>query len=132
LARHDPLTGLSNRRFFAETLDECLSRVSETRRAAVLMLDLDGFRLINDTHGHGVGDEALRNFSHRVSTVLRADNILARIEFGIIVPRIDSLDDPTNLARRIGSPVADPFIIGNVRAELVALHSDYDSLEVAG
>jgi diguanylate cyclase (GGDEF)-like protein len=121
LARHDPLTGLPNRRFFAEKLDECLSRVRETQRAAVLMLDLDGFKLINDAHGHAVGDEALREFAHRVSTVLREDSILARIggdEFGIVMPGIDSLDDPTNLARRIGSAVADPFIIGNVTAEL--------------
>jgi predicted signal transduction protein with EAL and GGDEF domain len=67
LARHDPLTGLPNRRFFAEKLDECLSHVSESQQAAVLMLDLDGFKLINDTHGHAVGDEALREFAHRVS-----------------------------------------------------------------
>jgi diguanylate cyclase (GGDEF)-like protein len=121
LARHDPLTGLPNRRFFAEKLDECLSHVSETQRAAVLVLDLDGFKLINDTHGHAIGDEALREFAKRVSTVLRADNVLARIggdEFAIIMPKIDSLDDPTNLARRIGSAVADPFIIGSVTAEL--------------
>jgi GGDEF domain-containing protein len=58
LARHDPLTGLPNRRFFAEKLVECLSHVSESQRAAVLMLDLDGFRLINDTYGHAVGDGA--------------------------------------------------------------------------
>src|SRR3984885_5406276 len=50
LARHDPLTGLPNRRFFAEKLDECLRTVSETRRIAILMLDLDGFKMINDTH----------------------------------------------------------------------------------
>jgi diguanylate cyclase (GGDEF)-like protein len=121
LARHDPLTGLPNRRFFTEKLDECLSHVNETQRAAVLMLDLDGFKLINDTHGHAVGDEALREFAHRVSTILRGDNILARIggdEFAIIMPKIDSLDDPTSLARRIGSAVAEPFIIGNVTAEL--------------
>src|SRR3984957_398367 len=52
LARHDPLTGLPNRRFFEENLEECLGHVSETQRAAVLMLDLYGFKLINDTHGH--------------------------------------------------------------------------------
>ena len=63
LARHDPLTGLPNRRFFTEKLDECLSHVSEIQRASVLMLDLDGFKLINDSHGHAVGDEALREFA---------------------------------------------------------------------
>ena len=121
LARHDPLTGLPNRRFFVEKLNECLGDVSIAQRAAVLMLDLDGFKLINDTHGHAVGDEALSEFAHRVSVVLRADNVLARIggdEFAIIMPKIGSLDDPTNLARRIGSAVAEPFIIGSVTAEL--------------
>src|ERR1700733_566130 len=79
LARHDPLTGLPNRRFFVEKLNECLSDVTQVQRAAVLMLDLDGFKLINDTHGHAVGDEALSEFAHRVSVILRADNVLARI-----------------------------------------------------
>jgi diguanylate cyclase (GGDEF)-like protein len=120
LARHDPLTGLPNRRFFAEKLDECLRGASDTQRVAVLMLDLDGFKMINDTHGHALGDKALSEFAHRVSVLLRADSVLARIggdEFAIAMPRIDSLDDPTNLARRIAAAVAEPFVIGNVSAE---------------
>jgi hypothetical protein len=59
LARHDPLTGLPNRRFFADKLDACLRNASETKCVAILMLDLDGFKLVNDTHGHVVGDKAL-------------------------------------------------------------------------
>lgn len=114
LARHDPLTGLPNRRFFAEQLDECLRAVSETGRVAVLMLDLDGFKTVNDTHGHAAGDKALREFARRVSVVLHADEVLARIggdEFAIIMPKIASLDEPTNLARRIAAAVAEPFVI---------------------
>lgn len=120
LARHDPLTGLPNRRFFAEKLDECLHNASETQRVAILMLDLDGFKLVNDTHGHAVGDRALREFSDRVSVILRSDEVLARIggdEFAIIMPKIDSLDEPTNLARRIAATVAEPFMIDNAAAE---------------
>ena len=120
LARHDPLTGLPNRRFFSETLDECLRGASDTQKLAVLMLDLDGFKMINDRHGHAVGDKALSEFARRVSTLLRADSVLARIggdEFVIIMPNIDSLDDPTNLARRIAAAVTEPFLIGNVSAE---------------
>jgi diguanylate cyclase (GGDEF)-like protein len=120
LARHDPLTGLPNRRFFAEKLDECLRRVSDTQWLAVLMLDLDGFKVINDTHGHAVGDKALSEFARRVTALLRADSVLARIggdEFVIIMPKINSLDDPTNLARRIAAAVAEPFVIGNTSAE---------------
>src|SRR5450631_1446385 len=63
LARHDPLTGLPNRRFFEEKLDECLSNASATRQVAVLMLDLDGFKTVNDTYGHAVGDKVLSEFA---------------------------------------------------------------------
>jgi diguanylate cyclase (GGDEF)-like protein len=120
LARHDPLTGLPNRRFFAEKLDEYLRSVNDTQRLAVLMLDLDGFKTVNDRYGHAAGDEALSEFARRVSILLRADAVLARIggdEFAIVMPKIDSLDDPTNLARRIAAAVAEPFVIDNSTAE---------------
>ncbi len=120
LARHDPLTGLPNRRFFEEKLEQCLSAATATHQAAVLMLDLDGFKVVNDTHGHAVGDKALSEFARRVSLIMRADAFLARVggdEFTIIMPNIASLDDPTNLARRIAAAVAEPFVIENVTAE---------------
>jgi diguanylate cyclase (GGDEF)-like protein len=84
------------------------------------MLDLDGFKMINDTHGHAVGDKTLSEFAHRITAILRADSVLARIggdEFAIVMPRTDSLDDPTNLARRIAAAVAEPFVIGNVSVQ---------------
>jgi diguanylate cyclase (GGDEF)-like protein len=121
LARHDPLTGLPNRRFFTEKLDEYLCSASVTQRVAVLMLDLDGFKLVNDLHGHGAGDKALIEFSKRISVVVRADVVLARIggdEFGIVMPKIESLDDPTNLAGRIVAAVAQPFQIDNAQMDI--------------
>lgn len=114
LARHDPLTGLPNRRFFEEQLDGSLRAVSAGEQLAVLMLDLDGFKAINDVHGHAAGDKALTEFAHRVSANLRADAFLARIggdEFSIILPAISSVDDVTNLARRIVAAVAEPIDI---------------------
>jgi diguanylate cyclase (GGDEF)-like protein len=120
LARHDPLTGLPNRRFFEERLEEYLGAASSTHQVAVLMLDLDGFKAVNDTHGHTVGDKALSEFARRVSVIVRADAFLARVgrdEFTIIMPKIGSLDGPTNLARRIAAAVTEPFVIENVTAE---------------
>jgi diguanylate cyclase (GGDEF)-like protein len=120
LARHDPLTGLPNRRFFKEKLEECLGATSATHQVAVLMLDLDGFKTVNDTYGHAVGDKALSEFARRVSKILRKGAFLARIggdEFAIIKPEIASLDDPTNLARRIAATVAEPFVIESVTAD---------------
>jgi diguanylate cyclase (GGDEF)-like protein len=120
LARHDPLTGLPNRRFFEERLEECLGPAGPTHQVAVLMMDLDGFKLVNDVHGHVVGDKALSEFARRVSVIVRADAFLARVggdEFTIIMPKIASLDDPTNLARRIAAAVAEPFVVEQVTAE---------------
>ena len=117
LARHDPLTGLPNRRFFVETLGEVLLTTNSDSRSAVLMLDLDGFKSINDAYGHAVGDQALIEFAQRISAVMRAGAVFVRIggdEFAVIVPNIKSLDDLTALARRIVTAVAEPILIGQI------------------
>jgi diguanylate cyclase (GGDEF)-like protein len=120
LARHDPLTGLPNRRFFEEQLEQYLGNAGDTAQVAVLMLDLEGFKTMNDAHGHAAGDKALNEFARRVSAIVRADAFLARVgghEFAIIMPEIGSLDDPSNLARRIAAAGAEPYIVENVTAE---------------
>ena len=122
LARHDPLTGLPNRRFFSEKLDHALQcRTAESHRTAVLMMDLDGFKPINDIYGHAAGDKALTVFAERVSNITRADALLARVggdEFAIIQPDIASLDDPTRLARRIVVAVSEPIQIAGAALKL--------------
>jgi diguanylate cyclase (GGDEF)-like protein len=122
LARLDPLTGLPNRRLFTEKLDDALQRTtSEGCRTVVMMLDLDGFKAINDTYGHAVGDRMLLEVGERMSNVMRADTLLARLggdEFGIVLPNVTSLDDPAGLARRIISTVAEPFMIGSTATAL--------------
>ena len=121
LARHDPLTGLPNRRFFLERLDEVLLKTTHASRSAVLMLDLDGFKSINDAYGHAIGDQALTEFAARISAVMRSGAVLTRVggdEFAVIVPEISSLDDPTALARRIAAAVAEPFLVDRISATL--------------
>jgi diguanylate cyclase (GGDEF)-like protein len=122
LARHDPLTDLPNRRLFTEKLDDALLRTtSEGCRTAVLMLDLDGFKAINDTYGHVAGDKALLEVGERMSRVIRPDTMLARVggdEFAIVLPNITSLDDPAGLARRIVGAIAEPFMIGSAATTL--------------
>jgi diguanylate cyclase (GGDEF)-like protein len=120
LARHDPLTGLPNRRFFEEQLEQYLGSASDTAQLAVLMLNLDGIKTVNDTYGHAAGDKALNDFARRVSAIVRADAFLARVgenEFAIIMPGIGSLDDPSNLARRITAAGAEPYVVENMTAE---------------
>ena len=121
LARHDPLTGLPNRRFFVEKLGEVLLTTTEASRSAVLMLDLDGFKAINDTYGHALGDRALAEFAERVSGVMRSAAVLTRVggdEFAVIVPDIGSLDDLTAVARRITAAVVEPFLADHVPTTL--------------
>jgi diguanylate cyclase (GGDEF)-like protein len=121
LARHDPLTGLPNRRYFSEKLDEALHNIiADGRRAAVLMLDLDGFKAINDMHGHLVGDKALVEFTERIAVAAKGALVarVGRDEFSIVMPKINSLDDPAGLARRISKAVAEPFQFAGTEAAL--------------
>ena len=121
LARHDPLTRLPNRRFFEEKLNEALRTAGPGRQLAVLMLDLNGFKPINDVHGHAAGDEALSKFAHRISAVLGRDGFFARIggdEFAIIMPAIASIEDAADLAARIQETVAGPFVVGHATVRL--------------
>jgi diguanylate cyclase (GGDEF)-like protein len=121
LARHDALTGLPNRRFFVEALGEVLKTTTADSQSAVLMLDLDGFKSVNDAYGHAVGDQTLIEFAQRVSAIMREGAVFTRIggdEFAVILPDIDSLDGPTALARRIVGALAEPFSIGPISASV--------------
>jgi diguanylate cyclase (GGDEF)-like protein len=102
-ARTDPLTGLFNRRAFFEAAEPLLARQARKRRPiSVLMFDLDHFKSINDGFGHGVGDDALRQFAKTVGTTMRAGDIVARLggeEFVAILP--NGLADAQAAAERV-------------------------------
>ena len=127
LARHDALTGLPNRRVFAEMLDKAVRRA---RRGSVsfpvMIVDLDGFKPVNDIHGHAAGDEVLREIATRLSALSRAGDTVARLggdEFGIILDRVApglAAEAASALADRIITSVGQPISIGDQTVEVGA------------
>ncbi|HVJ43439.1 MAG TPA: EAL domain-containing protein [Dongiaceae bacterium] len=116
LANHDALTGLPNRTLFQDRLTQAVARSKRgTSTAAVLCLDLDRFKNVNDISGHDVGDELLRQVAHRLSNSVRADDTVARLsgdEFAIIQVGVAHPDGPAILADRLVKVLAHPFEIG--------------------
>ncbi|WP_052402067.1 bifunctional diguanylate cyclase/phosphodiesterase [Muricoccus aerilatus] len=112
LARHDPLTDLPNRVLFGERLDGALARARRGEGFAVLCIDLDRFKEVNDTLGHPAGDLLLREVTARLRAELRDTDTLARLggdEFAIIQPSVDQPRDATALARRLVEVIDMPF-----------------------
>ncbi len=93
LADHDPLTGLRNRRLFEHDLRLQVGRCQRyAEEAALLVIDLDGFKQVNDLHGHKVGDNALKAVAHTLTRRLRATDLVARLggdEFAVLLPHMD-------------------------------------------
>lgn len=115
-AFHDALTGLPNRMLFADRLSHSIARSTrEGGRYAVMMLDLDRFKVINDSLGHLIGDELLIQFSRRVESCLRPQDTLARLggdEFTILLEDLHHSGDATRVAERIHEKMAQPFLLG--------------------
>ena len=124
LTRHDPLTGLPNRRFFAAKLGTALGDLLvDGSRTAVLMVDLDGFKAVNDLYGHATGDRALVEVAQGIAAILEPGTILARIgadEFAIAQPGIRDLDRTSRLARIIVAAISRASIAGDVAGTLGA------------
>ncbi|MCL6609111.1 MAG: GGDEF domain-containing protein [Geminicoccaceae bacterium] len=113
LAFHDPLTDLPNRLLFQDRLAQAIARVRrEGGRGALLILDLDDFKAVNDAHGHAAGDQLLRAVARRLTRAVRATDTVARLggdEFALVIAPLASLDglDPVldRLRRELARPV---------------------------
>ncbi|MBM3463280.1 MAG: EAL domain-containing protein [Armatimonadetes bacterium] len=115
-AFHDALTGLPNRALFMDRLGQAVQRTRRRRTAtfAVMFLDIDRFKLINDSLGHKAGDDFLKVWSERVTATLRPSDTLARMGgdvFCILLEDVVQISDSTAAAKRLNAALTDPFTI---------------------
>jgi diguanylate cyclase (GGDEF)-like protein/PAS domain S-box-containing protein len=112
-AQHDHLTGLPNRILLEERLERTVAAATRHRRTlAVLFLDLDGFKAVNDAFGHNAGDEVLREVAQRLRTTLRNSDTAARLsgdEFVVLVPDLRQQDDAHEVAKALLDAVSLPY-----------------------
>ena len=116
-ASHDVLTGLANRARFLDELRSAVAAPGLEAQVGVLYLDLDGFKPINDQHGHGVGDLVLQEVSRRLASVVRGGDLVARLggdEFTILCPGVTDKAALAQLAERLVTAVAEPIDVGEL------------------
>jgi diguanylate cyclase (GGDEF)-like protein/PAS domain S-box-containing protein len=114
-ALHDPLTGLPNRSLFLDRLDQALARLQRNPGCTgVLFVDLDRFKLVNDTCGHLAGDEVLRSVAELLEGVLRPSDTVARLggdEFAVCCEQLTDPAEAVRLAERLTAAVSQPFVV---------------------
>ncbi|MBI4265293.1 MAG: EAL domain-containing protein [Acidobacteria bacterium] len=115
-ARHDPLTGLPNRALFGELLQREIAQTARGGRSryAVLFIDLDGFKLVNDSLGHLIGDQFLVAIAQRLQSRLRPGDALARLggdEFAVLITGVSAPQDVRAVTERMQGALAEPFDI---------------------
>jgi diguanylate cyclase (GGDEF)-like protein len=122
--RHDDLTGLPNRLLFSERLSQEIAAARrDARSLALLYVDLDHFKRVNDSLGHTAGDELLGQSAQRMRVCLRESDTLARLggdEFAIILPNISGPRSATTVAENIVQALSDPFVVGQQEAYINA------------
>jgi diguanylate cyclase (GGDEF)-like protein len=124
-AHHDGLTGLPNRTLFAERLEQALDRAVVGGKVAVMLIDLDGFKEVNDTLGHGTGDAILREIARRLSPLESEGDLVARLggdEFAVLVTEAPPDDALAAKAERVVTSICEPLaadgLLLDVRASL--------------
>ena len=137
LATHDQLTGLPNRTLLGERLTQAIARARRgTTHVAVMFVDLDGFKAVNDTLGHGIGDETLITVARRLRAELREADTVARLggdEFAIVLEDVANIEYVAPLAEKLVSAVGGIDTINGCRIHItpsigIALYPD-DAVE---
>ncbi len=139
-AYHDALTGLPNRNFFIDKLKSLLKQSRENSEVnfAVLLLDLNRFKTINDSLGHSIGDRLIKNVAKRLVNMLREDDMVGRFsgdKFGIILTDLLMKDEATAFAERLAKRIAEPYtldgrqVFTNVKVGIAFGNSKYAEAE---
>ena len=122
IAYHDSLTGLANRQLFLESLSQSLQwGAINSHLVAVFFLDLDGFKQINDSLGHDIGDLLLKAVAQRLTSCLRNSDLVARLggdEFTVILPGIKQTEDALLVARKILVTIAEPLLLNSHKVSI--------------
>lgn len=134
IAHNDELTGLPNRRLLEDRMTQAIKAASRTRQiVAVLFLDLDYFKTVNDTHGHPVGDQLLKLVAIRLKGLLREEDTVARVggdEFVILLSNLTSEAQAITMSEKIVKVLTDPFQVAGQRLNIgvsigVALYPEH-------
>lgn len=124
LAHHDPLTGLPNRILFNERLSAAISLAHRHRNTlGVLYIDLNGFKQINDTLGHGCGDHLLQQVAQRLTHCIRGSDAVARLggdEFAVLLNEVSDQHSAEEVARKILRSLGTPFLLSAQKARISA------------
>ncbi len=115
LANFDPVTGLANRTLLGDRLGQALATARrENKLVGILFLDLDRFKMINDTLGHAAGDQLLKAVGQRLKHTVREGDTVARMggdEFTLVLPQLDTVEDSERVAEKVSDAFARPFVI---------------------
>jgi len=135
VAQQDPLTGLLNRSVFYERMELALEGVGRLGSVALMFIDLDGFKQVNDRYGHDVGDALLKEVAYRLRQSLRKVDILARVggdEFNILLTNVDAIRNIVTVANKILASLSETFHLQNRSLHIscsigIAVAQDADS-----